>query len=670
MGFERIVAILQGVRGNYDTDLLAPLLDVVQTLAGQTREQREQNLTPYRVIADHVRAATFLIADGVVPGNLGRNYVCRMIIRRAARFARKLGLTEPFMAHVAAKVIEIYAEDYPEVKQSENLIFDTITREEQRFAETLDTGFAELNRLMAAMRAEGQTVLDGKTAFNLYATLGFPLEITRDILTEEGFSVDEAGFYQSMEEHRIASGAGKAFGTMGTKNVENYQLVLQELVNAGKLGPQGVAYNPYDRYEVVSPLLAILEDSQPVQQAQAGDNVELLLADTCFYLESGGQVADSGVITSDPPGSWEVAVDEVRRPAAGVIMHAGHVVFGTPKVGDDAIARVDRDRRRAIMRNHTATHLLHAELRKLLGEQVRQAGSLVAPDRLRFDFTYPMAVKQDQLEEIEARVNREIFAENDLTIQVKPLEQAVNEGAMALFGEKYGAEVRTIRIGEDDDIVSYELCGGTHVHNTAEIGLFLITSESSVAAGIRRIEAVTGWQAYLFARDGLNTLQTAAQMLTAAPQEVPAKLQALQTQLEHLEKENSQLHSRLAQEAFNTALSKVQHVEGVPVLAAIIPSANAETLRSLADQFRQRYSSGVVVLASALEGKPLIIAAVTPDLINRGLKAGELVKRVAAVVGGGGGGKPDLAQAGGKDASKLAQALDQVPAYIRENLAA
>jgi len=317
MGFERIVAILQGVRGNYDTDLLAPLLDVVQTLAGQTREQREQNLTPYRVIADHVRAATFLIADGVVPGNLGRNYVCRMIIRRAARFARKLGLTEPFMAHVAAKVIEIYAEAYPEVKQSENLIFDTLTREEQRFAETLDTGFAELNRLMAAMRAEGQTVLDGKTAFNLYATLGFPLEITRDILTEEGFSVDEAGFYQSMEEHRIASGAGKAFGTMGTKNVENYQLVLQELVNAGKLGPQGVAYNPYDRYEVVSPLLAILEDSQPVQQAQSGDNVELLLADTCFYLESGGQVADSGVITSDPPGRWEVAVDEVRGRQLG-----------------------------------------------------------------------------------------------------------------------------------------------------------------------------------------------------------------------------------------------------------------------------------------------------------------------------------------------------------------
>ena len=668
MGFERIVAIIQGVRGNYETDLLAPLLDVVQTLAGQTRAQREQNLTPYRVIADHVRAATFLIADGVVPGNLGRNYVCRMIIRRAARFARKLGLTQPFMAQVAQKVIEIYAGAYPEVKHSESLILETITREEQRFAETLDAGFAELNRLIASMRAQGQTVLDGKAAFDLYATLGFPLEITRDILAEEGLSVDEAGFYQSMEEHRVASGAGKAFGEMGGKNIENYQRVLQELVNAGQLGAQGVAYNPYDRYEVTSPVLAIFQDSQPVQQAQAGDNVELLLADTCFYLESGGQVADSGVITSDPPGRWEVAVDEVRRPAAGAIVHAGHVVFGTPKVGDRALARVDRDRRRAIMRNHTATHLLHAELRKVLGEQVRQAGSLVAPDRLRFDFTYPKAITPEELAQVEAKVNHEIFAEHDLIIQVKPLEQARQEGAMALFGEKYGAEVRTIRIGEGETPVSYELCGGTHVHNTAEIGLFLITSESSVAAGIRRIEAVTGEPAYAFARGRLNTLQETAQMLTVAPPEVPSKLQALQAQLENLEKENAQLHARLAQDAFANQLENVQQVAGVPVLTAIIPGANAETLRNLADQFRQRYASGVVVLATVVEDKPLIIAAVTPDLITRGIKAGDLVKRAAAVVGGGGGGKPELAQAGGKDASKLAEALDQVPVYIRETL--
>jgi alanyl-tRNA synthetase len=385
-------------------------------------------------------------------------------------------------------------------------------------------------------------------------------------------------------------------------------------------------------------------------------------------LESGGQVADSGVITSDPPGKWEVAVDEARRPAASVIVHSGHVVFGTPKVGDSAIARVNQERRRAIMRNHTATHLLHAELRKVLGEQAQQAGSLVAPDRLRFDFTYPIALTPEQLTQIEAGVNREILDEHDLDIKVKPLEQARQEGAMALFGEKYGAEVRTIRIGESDHLVSYELCGGTHVHNTAEIGLFLIVSESSVAAGIRRIEAVTGGQAYAFARERLNTLQMAAQMLTAAPQEVPSKLQALQEQLDQLEKENAQLRSRLAQEAFASQLANVQTVAGVPVLTAIIPAANAETLRSLADQFRQRYPSGVVVLGTVVEDKPLIIAAVTPDLITRGIKAGDLVKRVAAVVGGSGGGKPELAQAGGKDASKLKEALDQVPAYLRENL--
>ncbi len=667
MGFERIVSIIQGVRGNYATDLLSPLLDEVQRLTGQTDKQRAENLTPYRVIADHVRAAAFLIADGVIPGNLGRNYICRMIIRRAARFARKLNLTEPFMAKVAARVVSIYQDAYPEVKRSESLIMDTLTREEQRFAETLDAGFAELSRLIAGMRSRGESVLNGKAAFDLYATLGFPLEITRDILGEEGLGVDESGFFESMEAHRVASGAGKAFGDMGGRDAENYQRVLQELIEKHALGESGSAYDPYDRYVVPSTVLALFQNAQPVQQVQAGDEVEVLLGDTSFYIESGGQVSDTGKITSDPAGAWEIEVSEVRKPAAGVIVHVGHVVFGLPTVGDKAAARVDVQRRKATMRNHTATHLLHAELRKVLSDQVRQAGSLVAPDRLRFDFNYPSAISHEQLLRIERGVNEAILGEYDLNITVKPLEKAINEGAMALFGEKYGQEVRTIKIG-DEETISYELCGGTHVHNTSEIGLFLITGESSVAAGIRRIEAVTGQAAYAYARERMNLLQEAAQSVGASPAELPARLNALQAELEKSEKRIEQLSAQIAQEAFNRQLDQVQLISGVPVLTALVPGAGVEMLRGLADQFRQRYPSGVVALASVLDDKPLIIAAVTPDLIKRGLKAGDLVKRAAAVVGGGGGGKPELAQAGGKDPSKISEALDQVPAYIAETL--
>lgn len=667
MGLERIVSVIQGVKGNYATDLLCPLLDKVQELAGQTSTEREANLTPYRVIADHVRAAAFLVADGVIPGNIGRNYICRMIIRRAARFARKLSLNNPFMAKVAEVVIQNYSEAYPELKRHQNTILETLTREEERFAETLDAGFASLKLLMQDLREKEQVLLDGASAFNLYATLGFPLEITRDILREEGLEVDEDGFHRALEDHRLASGAGKAFGEINTDGVEGYQQALANLVKAGQLPPEGIRYNPYGSLQVSGNLLAILKEGQLITQANLGDKVEVLLPETCFYLESGGQVSDTGMIHSQPEGKWSIQVTEIRKPAAGIIVHVGQVIEGSPVTGDLAIAKVDTERRLNVMRNHTATHLLHAALHQVLGPHARQAGSLVAPDRLRFDFNHPKAVTRQELLEIEAQVNHAVMGHHDLHITVKPLQEAIDEGAMALFGEKYGSEVRTISIG-DEHPFSYELCGGTHVHNTSDIGLFIITLESSIASGVRRIEAVTGEKAYEYARARLNLLDQAGQILSAAPLEVPQKTATLIEHLDAAQKEIEQLKAHIAAEKFSQSLSQVPMVEGIPVLTAILPNATIESMRDLADRFRQTYPSGVVVLGSLQAEKPIFIAAITPDLIARGLHAGKLIQHVAAVVEGGGGGKPDLAQAGGKNPTRLAEALDRTIPYIKANL--
>jgi alanyl-tRNA synthetase len=668
MGFERIVSIIQGVRGNYETDLLKPLLDETQRIAGQTDQQRQANLTPYRVIADHVRAAAFLIADGVIPGNLGRNYVCRMIIRRAARFARKLDLTEPFMASVARKVIEGYQEAYPELAQNSELIQETLTREEIRFGETLDAGFTELREQIAALRARAETRLDGRTAFNLYATLGFPLEITRDILAEENLGVDEAGFYEAMEEHRIASGKGQAFGEGAEVSGESYRQTLQDLIQTGSLPEGGVSYDPYGELTVTSPVLAFFKDGQRVSEVHPGEFVEVLLAKTCFYMESGGQVSDTGRIVSAGDEAWEIRVDDLRRPAAGVIVHSGQVLRGTPQAGDLASAEVNADRRRAIMGNHTGTHLLHAALRQVLGDKVHQAGSAVDAERMRFDFNYPQMVTREQLLHIEALVNAAISRHIPVRKVTMPLEEARQQGAMALFGEKYGAEVRTVEVVDALGRVSFELCGGTHVNNTAEIGSFYIVSESSLAAGIRRIEAVTGPRAYEFARERIDLLNQLAAGLEASPQEAPLRLEKRLTELRQLEKENERLRAQLAREAFTRQLAAVRKVADVPLLTAIIPDADTEALRALTDQFRQQNPSGVILLGTVSHDKPQLIAAVTPDLIARGLKAGDLIKRAAAVIGGGGGGRPELAQAGGKDPARLSEALDQAAPYILETL--
>ena len=668
MGFERIVSVLQDVSSNYKTDLFAPLLDRIQELTGHTDEQRAENFTPYRVIGDHSRAAAFLIADGVVPGNTGRNYVCRMIIRRAARFGGLIGLHEPFLAKVAETVIEHYGSFYPELVRNSSTIYENLTREEVRFKRTVESGVAKLESLLARLVARGERILPGGQAFDLYATYGLPLEITRDIAREQDMDVDEIAFKDAMEKHRLASGAGDIFGPLGGEDVDIFRELLNGLQSQGKLGVDGVAYNPYEWLEVEGPVLAMLRDGKPVFKAHPGDQLEVLLPETGFYVESGGQVADTGTIVSTQEPGWEIRVTDMRKPATGIIVHVGEVVRGEPQVSDTAIARVDTQRRQDIMRNHTATHLLHAELRLILGDHARQAGSLVAPDRLRFDFTHPQALTQDELQRIEMGVNRNILGGYNLNIKYKSLQQAIGEGAMALFGEKYSETVRTITIGGAEPF-SYELCGGTHVDETGDIGLFLITSEGSAAAGIRRIEAVTGRGAYELVTRRFRALKKASDLLSAQQEDVPEKIQGVLDDLSDARKQISALRQAQSENAFIRHLEVVPNIKGVSVLTVKLDDVDVDTLRSMTDRFRQRIPSGVAVLASvSADGRPILVASVSDDLVRRGLHAGELVKFVAAPLGGSGGGRPTLAQAGGKEASGLDQALASVASWVEEKL--
>jgi alanyl-tRNA synthetase len=671
LGLDRIVSVLQGVDSNYKTDLFTPLLDTLQKMTGHSDEQRAENFTPYRVIADHARAATFLIGDGVIPGNTGRNYICRMIIRRAFRFGRLIGFTEPFLAQVAETVIEHYGAAYPEIVTHRASILRTITQEEHRFQRTLDVGIAQLNALLTSLEAHGEKPkVSGEEAFNLYATYGLPLEITRDVARERGLEVDEAGFDQAREAHAEASRTEVA--VVGGQDMELYHDLLHSLQGEGKLGPEGVEYDPYNEPEVEEPILALVKEGRRVTSARVGEKVEVVLPRTCFYIAAGGQVADTGIIAhfkneNDEQPTWEIHVEDMRRPAAGVVVHVGTVKVGAPRQGDQAWAGVDQDRRWDIMRNHTATHLLHSELRYFLGEHVRQAGSLVAPDRLRFDFTHHGMLTQEELARVTRSVNEAILANYEVRVEYMEREAAIQAGAMALFGEKYGATVRAIQIGEPEAF-SFELCGGTHVPETADIGPFLIVSEEAAAAGVRRVEAVTGRAAFDLLQQRLGALENVATYLKANPAEVDRKVLALLDEQQSAQKEIARLRRELAQREFETLLSQVESVNGVPVLAAAVKDVDADTLREMTDWFRARTPSGVAVLGSVQGNRPHFVASVTDDLVRRGLDAGKLVKVVAKVVGGGGGGKPTLAQAGGKDPSRLSEALAQVKPTVMEGL--
>ena len=660
LGLDRMVAILQGKKSTYRTDLLFPLIQAVQAITGDTDQERDANFTPYRVIADHARAAAFLIADGVVPGNLGRNYVCRMIIRRGYRFGGHLDLKTTFLARIADVVIDHYQVAYPELKKNRQIILDTITREEEQFQSTLEKATQHLEDLLDEIK--GQDVLQGEQAAHLYTTYGMPLEITRDIAQERGLNVDEEGFRIAMDRHRIDSGAGQALGEMGGQEVEFYQQLLGSLQKENILESSGVVSNPYQELSTSGNVLAIIKDSELHQSAKAGEVVGIVVPATPFYLESGGQVADTGTISGK---DWQIAISDIYQPSSGMIVHLGQVLTGTPAVGDPSEIEVDPIRRNDIIRNHTATHLLHAALDKVLGEHARQAGSLVAPDHLRFDFTHNRGLSDGEIKAVEEEVNHRILEDHILDINLKPIQDAIDGGARALFGEKYGDVVRTIKMGD----FSYELCGGTHCQRSSQVGLFLITSESSTAAGIRRIEAVTGREAYRLVQTRFTELKTAAGYLSTGSDQVADQTKSILENNKKTEKSRDKLAQKLALIELNQALENVEQVSGINLLVRILEDSDLETMRLAADSFRQQVpQNGVVVLGAIIDGAPRMIAAVTEDLIQKGIKAGDLIQFIAQQVGGGGGGRPGLAEAGGKDPSRLGSALDSVSDWLKDKI--
>jgi alanyl-tRNA synthetase len=668
MGFERIVSVLQDVDSNYNTDLFEKALAVLRGLTGHSKEEMLADFTPYRVICDHARTSAFLIADGVVPGNMGRNYVCRMIIRRAARFGTIINLTKPFMAKVAEAVIETYGDFYPELKKNKAAILDNLTREETRFARTVETGTAHLQALLDELDSAKNRVLDGHKAFDLYATYGLPFEITRDIAKEQDLDVDEEGYLRAAEEHSDKSGRGTAMGPLGGEDAEFYTGVLKALQADKKLGSDGVVYDPYESTKIEGELLALVSGGKALSEASTGNRVEVIIPKTGFYIESGGQVSDTGYIRATD-GSWEIEVQEMRKPSAGVIVHVGEVIFGHPKVGNQAIAEVDMQRRHDIMRNHTATHLVHTALRKVLGESARQAGSLVAPDRLRFDFTHPEAMTPEQIEGVEKIVNDAVAADMSVQPKFKPREEAIKDGAVALFGEKYGETVRTLTITPDNEHerYSYELCGGTHLERTSDVGAFIVTSEGSAAAGIRRIEAVTGRGAYKLIARRFKAAKQAAALVVATPEELPAKVEGLQDEVADLRKQLAALRRDSALSTFNVQLATAQHENGITILATEIPDLDKDSLGKLADTFREKHpENGVCVIATPAENNVVVMATVTQDLIKKGVKAGDLVGHISRQLGAGGGGAPHLAFGGGKDVSKVGEALASVPGWLKE----
>ncbi|MBX3012780.1 MAG: alanine--tRNA ligase [Caldilineaceae bacterium] len=669
-GLERIASILQGKDNNYDTDAFLPIMQRIQALIGQDEAHRLANLARYRAIADHSRACTFLIGDGVLPGNEGRSYVLRMILRRAARFGKLIGFEGPFLAQVAETVIEMMGGHYTDLVNKRDFILQTITDEEERFHRTLSMGLSLLDDLMHELRAAGKSEISGKDAFRLWDTYGFPVDLTRDVAGDNGFTVDESGFRTALNEAKDRS--RETAQEKIVADVTVYAELLTRLKEQGLVDAEGVRHLIYENVaDIDTTIIGLLVNGQPVEEVHAGMAVEVVLPETPFYVESGGQVSDTGEIYYFPEDVevpvWTITITDTRRRVPGLIVHVGTVTDGTVRVGDPAQAAIDTERRWDIMRNHTGTHVLHAVLRHQLGTHAHQAGSLVAPERLRFDFTHSQPISKADLAEIERLANELVLANYPVNTRWTNYKLAVQEGAMALFGEKYGDEVRVVSFGEEDQ-VSMELCGGTHVDSTAEIGSFRVVSEGSVSSGVRRIEVVTGRYAESLIEERLGALDRVASLLRTKPTEVDSAVEQLQAQNQQLQKELAQLRQKLAQQDTHALLAQATQVDGFALLAIQVNAADVDTMRQMSDWFRDKLGSSVVTLGAVIDEKPMLVASVTPDLIGRGMHAGNLVRDVAKVIGGGGGGRPNMAQAGGKDVSRLGEALATVPAWVEKNL--
>jgi alanyl-tRNA synthetase len=653
MGLERIAAMLQGTETVFETDLYMPIIEHVCDLTGAEYGVADRTDRSLRVIADHGRAVTFLILDGVFPGNEGRSYVLRRVLRRAVRHGRLLGLDGPFLASVAEKVTDLFAEHYPDLKTQLGRIQRIINHEEAHFSQTLVTGMTRFDDLLAGLEQRGVAVIPGEEVFRLYDTYGFPFELTVELASDHGFDVERAGFDKAMEAQRAASRA-IVFGVEedSARTAEFLQREFRDAV---------VRFVGYDRDEAETEIFGLLRDGKRVESLQAGDEGIILLKETPFYAESGGQVGDIGVISADT-GNFEVT--DTQRPVPNLIVHYGRVTEGFIETRARAHASIDAERRQRIRRNHTATHLLHAALRKTLGDHVQQAGSLVAPDRLRFDFTNLEPVGRNRLREIQEKVSYEVLRNSTVTPEITTYQDATSRGAIALFGEKYGDEVRMISING----YSRELCGGTHVRRTGEIGPFVITDESSVASGIRRIEALTGEAAIEYLTKLQFTVGELERTLHAPADQLVDQAAALNERIREYERQIEQMRVEMAAGQVDRVVGNAKEVDGITLIAEVVEAPTRDVLLQLADRCRDKAGSAVIVLGANIEDRPALLAVVTRDLTSQGLHAGNLIREISGIVGGRGGGRPEMAQGGGTDVSRLRDAIDSAEDLVREQI--
>ncbi|WIG21061.1 alanine--tRNA ligase [Bacillus anthracis] len=648
MGLERMTSIVQDVPTNFDTDLFMPMIGATETISGEKYRNGDlEKDMAFKVIADHIRTVTFAVGDGALPSNEGRGYVLRRLLRRAVRYSKKLNINRPFMFELVPVVGEVMKDFYPEVLEKKDFIAKVVKNEEERFHETLHDGEAILAEVIAKAKEEKTTVISGVDAFRLYDTYGFPIELTEEYAEEAGMTVDHEGFESEMEKQRERARAAR-------QDVDSMQ------VQGGVLGEVKVAseFVGYGTVATESNVVALVKNGEYTDSLQVGEEGQLMLDVTPFYAESGGQIADRGYLLAD---GVKVLVKDVQKAPNGQNLHKVVVEEGTLTKDAAVKAIIDTKNRSSVVKNHTATHLLHQALKDVLGTHVNQAGSLVTSERLRFDFSHFGQVQADELEKIERIVNEKIWESIDVEISQKAIEEAKEMGAMALFGEKYGDVVRVVQVGD----YSLELCGGCHVDNTASIGIFKIVAESGIGAGTRRIEAVTGKSAYELMNDQVGLLKEAAGKMKTNPKDILTRVDGLFAEVKQLQKENESLAAKLSNIEAGNLTDSVMTVDGVNVLAAKVNVADMNNLRTMMDDLKNKLESAVVVLASVNDDKVNILAGVTKDLISQGYHAGKLVKEVASRCGGGGGGRPDMAQAGGKNPAQVEEALAFVQEYVK-----